>query len=336
MAFVHLFSALLDVWCFFEMPVLIAYYWSAPPCFKPKSLECDMAVEIFFLLEVLLGFLVGSYDTNGVYTTTYAQVATKYVKSGQLFFELITSAPITWVEWILVFRPGCDSDSEAFSLIKTPLRLLRPLRLLKVAKMLRIFRVLQTKTIGFHHRLHLCQQKLLGIGLLFCCIIHAFNCIFWLIKEVSTTDEDMLDFLIQHNIVPANSEPGDPDWFNTSEATFLIERYVLSGYFINTVMTTVGFGDIAGTSLPERLFLVVAMWVGLLLFSLIVGEVEGMVSRRDAQKNECRRYVSEFNEFLEKEMVPKSVQEDIVEWVNFSYKAETERVQQCHLFYYHI
>jgi NCS2 family nucleobase:cation symporter-2 len=33
-----------------------------------------------------------------------------------------------------------------------------------------------------------------------------------------------------------------------------------------------------------------------------------MVSRCDAHKNECRRYVSEFEGFLEKEMVPKSVQ----------------------------
>ncbi len=260
----------------------------------------------------------------------------KYVQSGQLCFELITSAPITWVEWILVFRPGCDSDSGAFSLIKAPLRLLRPLRLLKVAKMLRIFKRLQKKKIGFHHRLKLWQQKLLGVALLFCGIIHVFNCIFWLIKEMSTTDEEMLDFLIQHNIMSENSEPGDPDWFKTSEATFLIQRYVLSGYFINTVMTTVGFGDIAGTSVPERLFLIVAMWVGLLLFSLIVSEVEGMVSRCDAHKNECRRYVSEFEGFLEKEMVPKSVQADMLEWVKFSYTTETERVPKqqsmCHLF----
>jgi hypothetical protein len=327
MMIVHMISVSLNVWCFFEMPVLIAYYWSSPPCFKPKSFECDMAVEVFFILEMFLGFFVGSYDINGVYTVTHAQVAAKYLRSGQFFFDALTSAPITWVEWILVFRPGCDSDSQEFSLVKAPLRLVRPLRLLKVAKMLRIFKVLQSiEDHGFH--LELWQQKILKIAALFFCIIHIFNCTFWLIKEASSSEEDLVDFLIQHNIVPDHSVPGDEAmWFNTDEARFTFERYLLSGYFINTVMTTVGFGDIAGTSAPERMFLIVAMWVGLLLFSLVVGEVEGMVSRSDFQ-NARRRHVGEFKSFLKRELVPNAVQENILEWVNFSYMVETERMEQ--------
>jgi CRP-like cAMP-binding protein len=327
MMIVHMISVLLNVWCFFEMPVLIAYYWSSPPCFKPKSFECDMAVEVFFILEMFLGFFVGSYDINGVYPVTHAQVAAKYLRSGHFFFDALTSAPITWVEWILVFRPGCDSDSQEFSLVKAPLRLVRPLRLLKVAKMLRIFKVLQSiEDNGFH--LELWQQKILKIAALFFCIIHIFNCTFWLIKEASSSEEDLVDFLIQHNIVPDHSVPGDEAmWFKTDEARFTFERYLLSGYFINTVMTTVGFGDIAGTSAPERMFLIVAMWVGLLLFSLVVGEVEGMVSRSDFQ-NARRRHVGEFKSFLKRELVPNAVQENILEWVNFSYMVETERMEQ--------
>jgi len=39
----------------------------------------------------------------------------------------------------------------------------------------------------------------------------------------------------------------------------------------------VGFGDIAGTNAPERIFVIVAMWVGTLLFSLVVSEIESFV-----------------------------------------------------------
>ena len=40
---------------------------------------------------------------------------------------------------------------------------------------------------------------------------------------------------------------------------------------------TVGFGDIAGTNAPERIFVIVAMWVGTLLFSFVISEIESFV-----------------------------------------------------------
>ena len=81
-----------------------------------------MAVEVFFLLEVVLGFVVGIYTSDGIYIQTYYEVAAMYVKSGRLAFDILTAAPITWAEWIIVFAPGCDEGSQNFAYIKAPLR----------------------------------------------------------------------------------------------------------------------------------------------------------------------------------------------------------------------
>lgn len=81
-----------------------------------------MAVELFFLLEVALGFLVGVYDSDGIYIQTYSEIATLYAKSGRLAFDILTASPITWAEWIIIFAPGCDEGSQNFAYIKTPLR----------------------------------------------------------------------------------------------------------------------------------------------------------------------------------------------------------------------
>jgi hypothetical protein len=93
------------------------------PTFCPRqTLEADMAVEVFFLLEVVLGFVVGIYTSDGIYIQTYYEIAAMYVKSGRLAFDILTAAPITWAEWIIVFAPGCDEGSQNFAYIKAPLR----------------------------------------------------------------------------------------------------------------------------------------------------------------------------------------------------------------------
>jgi hypothetical protein len=49
---------------------------------------------------------------------------------------------------------------------------------------------------------------------------------------------------------------------------------MLAGYFVNTVFTTVGFGDVHGTNSAERLFIIVAMWTGALVFSTTISSMQ--------------------------------------------------------------
>ena len=77
---------------------------------------------------------------------------------------------------------------------------MRPLRLFKVLKMLRIFKVLSTLE-GFV-KLDLRFERALIIIGQFLCVTHIFNCAFWLTKEMSSTAEEMLDFLAGQGIYP--------------------------------------------------------------------------------------------------------------------------------------
>jgi hypothetical protein len=93
------------------------------PCKCPwQTLELDMAVEAFFLFELVLAFKVGVYTSDGKYIQSNSGIAGLYFKSGRFFFDLLTAAPITWIEYIVVFAPGCDESSQSFAYIKAPLR----------------------------------------------------------------------------------------------------------------------------------------------------------------------------------------------------------------------
>jgi hypothetical protein len=59
----------------------------------------------------------------------------------------------------------------------------------------------------------------------------------------------------------------------------VFHQYVLSMYYINTVFSTVGFGDIQAQNSVERIFSMVAMYAGTVVFGTLLSEVENSVAQ---------------------------------------------------------
>ncbi len=59
--------------------------------------------------------------------------------------------------------------------------------------------------------------------------------------------------------------------------------YIASMYFVLTTFTTVGFGDINGVTLPERLYCVLLMLVGAVAFSFSISSLSSMLSALDTR-----------------------------------------------------
>jgi len=55
--------------------------------------------------------------------------------------------------------------------------------------------------------------------------------------------------------------------------------WFLCRYFINTVFSTVGFGDIQAQNTEERIFSMFAMYVGTVVFGTLLSEVENAMSQ---------------------------------------------------------
>jgi hypothetical protein len=55
--------------------------------------------------------------------------------------------------------------------------------------------------------------------------------------------------------------------FDVPESNFQI--YWTACYFVTTSITTVGYGEISGSSWPEKLYLIVLLFIGILLFTMI-------------------------------------------------------------------
>ena len=99
---------------------------------------------------------------------------------------------------------------------------------------------------------------------------HIFAC-FWLIigsEEVQFYRDIWLDPVVQQKSA--------------------LDRYILSFYFVVTTMTTVGYGDLSGSTIPEQLYLIIMMMLGVFIFSMIQGSLTSILQSVDSSNAELQ------------------------------------------------
>lgn len=193
---------------------------------------------------------------DGVYYDDLRSVAKTYVYSGAFLFDLVTSIPETMVEMLLRAHVcGAQEDSGGSQDIKTTkvVQLLRPLRIFRLMRITGLVQKMNHLDDSFNFQVMLDQlhiptavSRMVKSLLTIAFVIHTCTCLFWLVKSVSCTEEEISAWL-EMELMPPDAGLGD--------------RYLLSCYLINTIFTTVGFGDIVPANQAERLFYVILMHV---------------------------------------------------------------------------
>ena len=69
------------------------------------------------------------------------------------------------------------------------------------------------------------------------------------------------------------------------------ERYWISVYFTITTITTVGYGDISGSNMTERLFCIFLMISGVVAFSYATGMLTQIMANLDSQNAKYKEQI---------------------------------------------
>ena len=84
------------------------------------------------------------------------------------------------------------------------------------------------------------------------------------------------------------------DYTNTTVSS----RYAASLYFVTVTMLTIGYGDIYATNEIERIFAIVAMIIGGVIFGALVGQVAQAIDKRNPQEQAFNKKMYELKLFL--------------------------------------
>ena len=210
-------------------------------------------IDIIYIYDFLISFFRGYYDDNCQMVKSNKKIFINYLQNDFLF-DLIGALPINYLS-----KKWCDINIKTFSyVINKKLITYKMLMLLKSIKIIKVLALKHNQPI----------QNFLGyiegnffLFKLVSMSIFILNCIF------------CMHFLICFHIFISNQYY--PNWIsvhNFQNYSFL-ENYINSLYFIITTMTTVGYGDIVGISLIERIFQIILLAIGSIAYSYILSTI---------------------------------------------------------------
>jgi len=106
-------------------------------------------------------------------------------------------------------------------------------------------------------------ERLFFFLIIFLIMCHIMTCV-WLISAsfASETNEET-------------------SWLDDYAELSSNEKYLTSLYFAVTTITTVGYGDISGQNIIERIVSIILMLIGVLSFSFATGSLSSIMSNYD-------------------------------------------------------
>jgi len=268
----------------------------------------EMVVEVFWVVDLVINFLFSYRDRKNEEVCDARSVFLAYAR-GLFLPNLVACTPEVMVEWILKGLGTNASNAE----MNKAVRLLRLQRMSRLARLLRLGNVIEflDKTCGSRARWwkELKGSRLVRIGnftVALLWIVHLFGCGWYL---VAALHED-----VTVTWVARRTDPDGTPLLDKAP----IEQWVHSCYFVLTVFTTVGFGDISAFTVGEIMYVSVTMLVGAVVNGMIVSDTIAMITSIDESEAEAKRRKDLLVHFAKHTHLSEDVEEMLSEKVVYN------------------
>ena len=254
----------------------------------------DYIVDCFFFLDILTNFNTAVSETNEKLVGNRKVIAFRYFQFW-FWLDMVSTIPIdTFVELAL------QSDNGN---ALTAIRLIRIIRLVRLLKLVRVFRL---RNLAEHlESLHINPAIMNVFKLIFQIffIAHIVSC-FWY-------------FLTTGDVVGYNDITGEtqsiPTWISTHpeiQNGDLGTRYVASLFWTVATMVAVGYGDFHAENVHERIYSIVVMLGGGILFGAIIGETTRLLEGRNPQAKLIKEKMNNLKGYLAEKALPLELKKE--------------------------
>lgn len=279
----------------------------------------DVVVDLYFWADIAVNFRTAYYDDHGDLVISQRKISVTYLK-GWFVIDLGTCLPISYI--FLVTR-GVESAGDG-----KEVRLLKILRLLKLAKLLRvtrIMRMLERYRVQLRSFLQAFGGFLLASAIVLC--THVIACVWYFVgtieqpATISGTDRRPgSDGWVYRSYGLGCDEGGEhkdstQHWSSragmadviTGEACSMpsaVSRYMTAMYWALMTISTVGYGDYTANTDLEKVWSMVTMLFGALIFAAITGTLS---ARMTAEKGSVQQYntrMDEMRDFCSSNQLP--------------------------------
>ncbi|XP_033641645.1 potassium voltage-gated channel unc-103-like [Asterias rubens] len=247
----------------------------------------DLIVDVMFIVDIFINFRTTFIDdVKGEVVSDPPKIAKHYLK-GWFVIDVLAAIPF---DLILFVVANDEKTTTTMGLLKSA----RLLRLLRVARRLDQYS----------------QYAPAVICLLMCAftlVAHWMACCWYSIGERERSKE--YGWLNQLSRDVNETYRGDDTGGPSPQS-----KYVTSLYFTLTILTTVGFGNVAPNTDAEKLFAICMMLAGSLMFACIFGNMTAIIERLYEGMARYHQQLTLVKEFVKFHNVPHPLRRRLQEY----------------------
>ena len=264
------------------------------------SRTVDIIVDVGFIVNVLLIFRTTVVQPNGKEVRDKSKIAALYCKS---YFLVDTVAAIPWNLLLDLAAPHLWADQ---GLWKTPTkdRVLRGLMLIKLLRVIQAKRSSQAMDEFF-----VCgnnQRKFSRLAILVLSFSHIAACMWSFL--IGIDPEGDVDSALAHDGLV-----GHP----------LVDQYLSGLYWTVSTVTTVGYGDISAVTDTERLWAMVIMCVGSVIYAYFISVMTSAVTNYDHNSHQYNRQLSEIKNYCIQRDFPEDLFQRVIAHIRYYFQKKT-------------
>ncbi|XP_069974876.1 potassium voltage-gated channel unc-103 [Penaeus vannamei] len=265
----------------------------------------DLIVDIMFMVDIVINFRTTYVNHNDEVVSHPGKIALHYLR-GWFLIDVVAAIPF---DLLLVnpdphtSTPTAERDLEQETEDEKTTTLIG---LLKTARLLRLVRV--ARKIDRYSEYG--AAVLLLLMATFALIAHWLACIWYAIGNAERPGLlhkiGWLDHLANatHQYYYSNSTGGPT----------LREKYITAMYFTFSTITSVGFGNVSPNTDCEKVFTIIVMLLGSLMYASIFGNVSAIIQRLYAGTARYHTQLMRVKEFIRFHQIPNPLRQKLEEY----------------------
>lgn len=234
-------------------PIAIAFIHAFEGGYSVYICTINIVWDMVFLVDFIFGFFVAYYDRNDELVTDIKKISRHYLKSW-FMLDLVTAIPVgSLIDICLLMNKNTLFYKSSYKIFTNYTNVL-----IHLFKLIKIFKIIKVSVNNYlvHEIIHRMIESFVGNQLIlyisliiFVISIHILSCVFVFIGYSRYPN-----WMTHYGLEPKN--------YN--------EIYVTSTYFLCLTIFGIGYGDVLTTNLPERIYNIFLLIIGLMLYSWLV------------------------------------------------------------------
>lgn len=253
----------------------------------------DLIVDIMFIVDILINFRTTYVNKNDEVVSDPGKIMVHYFK-GWFLIDVVAAIPFD----LLLFGSETDETTTLIGLLKTA----RLLRLVRVARKLDRY-----SEYG--------AAVLMLLMLVFALIAHWLACIWYAIGNM---ERPMLGDL-KIGWLDELAEQTHQKYVNGTGGPTIKSKYVTALYFTFSSLTSVGFGNVSPNTNSEKIFSILIMLIGSLMYASIFGNVSAIIQRLYSGTSRYHVHMLRIKEFIRFHQIPNPLRQRLEEYFQHSW-----------------